>query len=89
MLKHLRTFRRLGAPFVIAALLLLLTSVPVALAHTRLAASSVIGPKKYYLALGDSLAFGYQPNFDFSHGYVDDFFSNLKTHGTTTLANMG
>jgi lysophospholipase L1-like esterase len=39
--------------------------------------------------LGDSLAFGYQPNFDFSHGYVDDFFSNLQTHGTTTLANMG
>ncbi len=89
MLKHLRTFRRLGAPIVIAALLFLLTSVPVALAHTRLSASSVIGPKKYYLALGDSLAFGYQPNFDFSHGYVDDFFSNLKTHGTTTLANMG
>src|SRR5215472_9133850 len=89
MLKDLRTLRRLRAPFMVAVLLFFLTAVPVALAHTRLAASSVIGPKKYYLALGDSLAFGYQPNFDFSHGYADYFFSNLKTHGTTTLANMG
>lgn len=87
MLKHLRVFRHLGVPFVVVTLLFL-TVVPVALAQTRLAASTVIGPKKYYLALGDSLAFGYQPNFDFSHGYADDFFSNLKTHGTTTLADL-
>ncbi len=88
MLKHLRAFKRLEAPFVLVALLFL-TTVPVALAQTHLVASTVIGPKKYYLALGDSLAFSYQPNFDFSHGYADDFFSNLKTHGTTTLANLG
>jgi hypothetical protein len=89
MLKHLHALRRLGAPFMVAVLLFLLTAAPVALAHTRLTASSVIGPKKYYLALGDSLAFGYQPNFDFSHGYADYFFNNLKTHGTSSLANMG
>ncbi len=73
----------------VAFLLFLLMAVPVTLAQTRVAASLAIGPKKYYLALGDSLAFGYQPNFDFSHGYADYFFSNLKSHGTTTLANMG
>jgi lysophospholipase L1-like esterase len=88
MLKHLRDFRRLGVPFAVVTLLFF-TIVPVALAQTRLAASTMIGPKKYYLALGDSLAFGYQPNFDFSYGYADDFFGNLKGHGTTTLADMG
>jgi lysophospholipase L1-like esterase len=88
MLKHLRVFRRLGVLCAVVTLLFF-TIVPVALAQTRLAASTLIGPKKYYLALGDSLAFGYQPNFDFSHGYADDFFSNLKGHGTTTLADMG
>lgn len=53
------------------------------------AASSFVGPKQKYLALGDSLAYGYQPNFDYNHGYADDFYSNLKTHGTSALANMG
>jgi len=34
----------------------------------------LIGPKQHYLALGDSLAFGYQPNQDYSHGYVPGLF---------------
>ncbi len=25
-------------------------------------------------SMGDSLAFGYQPDLNYSHGYVDDFF---------------
>ncbi|HYL44037.1 MAG TPA: hypothetical protein VEU97_11675 [Ktedonobacteraceae bacterium] len=32
---------------------------------------------KLYLALGDSLAFGYQPNRDFRYGYVDDLMQDL------------
>ena len=51
-------------------------------------APSFVGPKKYYLALGDSLAYGFQPNVDWTHGYVDDFFGNLEGHGTTSLINM-
>lgn len=51
-------------------------------------AASLVGPKANYLALGDSLGFGFQPNGDFNHGYADDFFSNLKSHGTTTLENL-
>jgi lysophospholipase L1-like esterase len=55
----------------------------------RATAASVISPKAYYLALGDSLAFGYQPNFDWSHGYASDFASDLKTHGSTSSVNYG
>lgn len=51
--------------------------------------ASVVGPKAYYLALGDSLAYGYQPNGDFTHGYADDFFTDLQTHGTQSLIDMG
>ncbi len=60
---------------------LLVTSSP---AHAQ-----TIGPKKYYLALGDSLAFGYQPNLDWSHGYANYFFTDLQAHGTQQLINMG
>jgi lysophospholipase L1-like esterase len=73
------------------ACLLLLAGVPEALAASSAnsQASSLVGPKQYYLALGDSLAFGYQPDFDFFHGYADDFFRNLQSHGVKSLANMG
>jgi lysophospholipase L1-like esterase len=73
------------------ACLLLLAAVPGALAASAASsqASSLVGPKQYYLALGDSLAFGYQPDFDFFHGYADDFFKNLQSHGVKSLANMG
>jgi hypothetical protein len=76
-------YRRLGAPLVLA-FVLLFAAIPVALASPH--SSSLVGPKKYYLALGDSLAFGYQPDLDFAHGYAHDFF---ETQGTTSQANMG
>ncbi len=41
----------------------------------------------YYLALGDSLAFGYQPNFNFSDGYANQTFGALKPSGVTDLIN--
>lgn len=31
----------------------------------------------YYMALGNSLSFGYQPNLDFSSGFADDIYNNL------------
>ncbi|GAC1518944.1 MAG: hypothetical protein NVS2B16_24810 [Chloroflexota bacterium] len=43
----------------------------------------------YYLALGDSLAFGYQPNGDFSHGYVDDLYASMRASGINHLVNLG
>ncbi len=84
--KHLRSFHRFLTPLFLACSLLLLV-VPSVLASPRV--SSLVGPKKYYLALGDSLAFGYQPDFSFSHGYVDDFYKNLQGKGVKSLANLG
>src|SRR5436305_1594462 len=40
-------------------------------------------PITHYLALGDSLAYGFQPNDDHTHGYVDDLFTALRSRGVT------
>lgn len=50
---------------------------------------ALVGPKSHYLAIGDSLAFGYQPDVDYVHGYANYFYANLKQHGTTTYDNLG
>lgn len=65
--------------------------IPSAFAATRsqAAQSALIGPKAIYLALGDSLAFGFQPNLDYTHGYTDYFHSDLTSHGTSIYVNMG
>lgn len=41
----------------------------------------------YYMALGDSISFGYQPNLDFSAGFTDDLFNTLRQIDVTTLVN--
>ncbi len=48
-----------------------------------------VGPKQSYMALGDSLAFGYQPNKDFSHGYNVNLFAYLQKQGVTDKAFLG
>lgn len=53
------------------------------------ATSAYVGPKHYYLGLGDSLAFGYQPDLDWGNGYVQQWYSNLKGHGSQSLTNYG
>jgi lysophospholipase L1-like esterase len=63
---------------VIAAALIGLT-VSVAPAHAAPAPA-------YYVALGDSLAFGFQPNGDFTHGYVQQLSATLPK---LTLVNLG
>lgn len=83
-----RAYRYLVAPLlIVVSLFMILSPLTYSTSHAR--NISLIGPKKYYLALGDSLAFGYQPDFDFFHGYVDYFFSDLKRHGVEHLANLG
>ncbi|MDQ2743507.1 MAG: hypothetical protein M3Z66_14615, partial [Chloroflexota bacterium] len=52
-------------------------------------AATLVGPKAYYLALGDSLAFGYQPDFNYGNGYAPDFYHNLQTHGTSHFEDLG
>jgi lysophospholipase L1-like esterase len=46
-------------------------------------------PVTRYLALGDSLAYGFQPNDDHTHGYVDDLFTTLHNQGVTDHTNLG
>ena len=41
----------------------------------------------YYMALGDSLSFGYQPNLDFTSGFADDIFNNLHKVNVTGIVN--
>ncbi len=61
----------------------LVVGVSPRLAHAQ---QTTIGPKQYYLALGDSLAQGYQPNLNFDDGYVQQWYSNdLKARGATLV----
>jgi lysophospholipase L1-like esterase len=63
----------------------------VSVPHTAAQASAgLVGPKQYYLALGDSLAYGFQPNFRFGLGYADDWQKEMQTGDSAlTLINMG
>jgi lysophospholipase L1-like esterase len=38
----------------------------------------------YYVAVGDSLSFGFQPTLDFSHGFADDVFADLRRAEVTS-----
>jgi len=60
----------------------------VAFSASQASAASLVGPKTHYLVLGDSLAFGFQPDLDFDDGYANDFASNLAAHGVKTTANL-
>jgi lysophospholipase L1-like esterase len=69
-----------------AGLSLLLTLALVALDLVVLGLKNPVqamGPH-YYMALGDSLSFGYQPNLDFSAGFADDIFNTLHKQGDVT-----
>jgi len=48
--------------------------------------AEALGPH-YYMALGDSLSFGYQPNLDFSAGFADDIFNDLHFVDVTGIVN--
>ncbi|WP_376793829.1 SGNH/GDSL hydrolase family protein [Thermogemmatispora sp.] len=77
---------RLVLPFVLTVLLLFVLAPDVRAAHAQ--GLKLVGPKKYYLVLGNSLAFGFQPDLDFAHGYSNYFFQDLKAHGTTSMVNL-
>lgn len=88
MHRRLHAYRRILMPMAFVVVMLVVAT-PSAFAFSYSHSSTLVGPKARYLALGDSLAFGLQPDVDFSHGYVDDFMSNLSRHGVKYLANMG
>jgi lysophospholipase L1-like esterase len=90
MLKDAHTYRRIIVPITLA-ISLLFAFVPAVLAATHAQSPSLhlFGPKQHYLALGDSLAFGFQPNGDFTHGYVNDLFNDLQQNGTKDVKDLG
>jgi lysophospholipase L1-like esterase len=88
MHRRLHTYWRILVPLVFVVAMLVVAT-PSAFAFSYSHRLSLVGPKARYLALGDSLAFGFQPDLNFSHGYADDFMSNLSQHGVKHLANMG
>ncbi len=66
-------------------LVLALVAVDVAVLSAR-NPTEALSPH-YYMALGDSLSFGYQPNFDFSSGFADDIFNDLRPVNVTEVVN--
>jgi lysophospholipase L1-like esterase len=88
MLKEAHTYRRIMVPItLVISLLFAFASVNLATAHGQ--GPPLIGANQQYLALGDSLAFGFQPNGDYTHGYVDDLFQILQQEGVKAVANLG
>lgn len=85
--------RRTFASVALALTLALVASIFLApgVAHAaRPASTTPVGAKAYYLALGDSLAFGYQPNFNFSNSYPAQWYSsNLSKHNVSHYTNYG
>src|SRR5579863_3469628 len=88
MHRRWHTYWRILVPLMFVVVMLVVAT-PSAFAASYSHRLSLIGPKARYLALGDSLAFGLQPDLDFSHGYVDDLMSNLSRQGVKHLANLG
>lgn len=63
--------------------------VPTHRAPSSPVTAPVAAVKPYYLALGDSLAFGFQPNLDWDQGYAYQWWTELQTHGSRHYANYG
>src|SRR6266446_253857 len=90
MLKGAHTYRRIIMPITLAiSLLFAFASVTLAAAHGQ--GPPLIGANQQYLALGDSLAYGLQPNCSTTctHGYVNDLFNDLQQNGTKDVKNLG
>jgi lysophospholipase L1-like esterase len=91
MHRYIRVLRTVLVPFAFVVLILP-AATPTALAESSYShgrETALVGPKSRYLALGDSLAFGIQPDLDFAHGYANYFMSNLAQHGVKKMAEMG
>lgn len=78
---------RIVAPIVLVLSLVLMLA-PSTLAVPRHHQLAMVGARTYYMAIGDSLAFGYQPNLNWVNGYANYFYNNLKSHGVTSYVNF-
>jgi len=77
--------RRLAYVFVVVAVAVGVLGTPASAADTANRQAAV-----QYLALGDSLAFGYQPNQVFDQGYVNQLYARLHARDPRLqLTNLG
>src|SRR5690349_10068078 len=75
-------YRRLASIVAVVATALALIAAPASAANR--------GGTPQYLALGDSLAFGYQPTRDFTQGYVQQLYATLHAkQPALALTNLG
>jgi lysophospholipase L1-like esterase len=79
--------RRAGISVALVLAAVVITSLLPGRVHAT--SRTLVGPKSYYLALGDSLAFGYQPDLNWDDGYPTALYSNLKAHGAISFTNYG
>src|SRR5260370_25040447 len=86
MLKDAHTYRRIIVPITLA-ILLLFAFAPAALAASSAQPNWPTGLKQHYLALGDSLAFSFQPTNHFTHGYVNDLFQIIQSEAAQDFTN--
>jgi lysophospholipase L1-like esterase len=78
-----RTGRRISAYTIFGvAVTLALVVMNIAIVTPR--AVSGAFTQHYYVAVGDSLSFGYQPTFEFSRGFADDLFADLQRAEVTS-----
>jgi lysophospholipase L1-like esterase len=91
MLKDAYIYRRIVVPITLGVLLLFaFTPAAFAVSNNSAQPNWHVRLKQHYLALGDSLAFGYQPPpGDFNHGYVTDLFNKLHEEGVNDVTNLG
>lgn len=75
-----------AAPVAIASVVLVTIGIPPLSVQAR---PGIVRVKSYYLALGDSLAFGEQPNKDYGHGYAQQWFALLQPKGSRGFTDYG
>jgi len=85
-----RIARMAGGHFALSVVVTVL--LVVALVAMDLLALALNNPAKvlqhhYFMALGNSISFGYQPNLNFTSGYVDDLFTDLAKANATDEVN--
>ena len=76
-------WRIVGLALVLVVALVALDAVVLAVARPT------ANGRHYYLALGNSITFGFQPDFNFTAGFVDNVFAKLEQSGVTDEVNYG
>ncbi len=65
-------YQHFTLPLICAITCFFFTS-PTTFAMSTVHRFTLVGPKSFYLALGNSLAYSYQPDLRDNQGYADDF----------------